>query len=130
MRSSENTVRYRAPVACASAMARAGGLNDRTADPGGVFLFRFEEPGISLDNSRRAHQPASRVSARFPLSTGRTCVIRIALFDIQAFEVRNGDFAVILRTPGDGAASEVHGTGRILASGSCGAARSLSNGFN
>ena len=31
-------------ISLAEALAQSGGLNDNTADPTGVFLFRFEDP--------------------------------------------------------------------------------------
>ena len=36
-------------ISLAQALSRSGGLNDYLADPGGVFVFRFEDPAVVED---------------------------------------------------------------------------------
>ena len=114
-------------LSLAQAVARAGGLNDRTADPGGVFLFRFETPTI-------ADKLSPGASARFPGQRRIPVVYRAnlrdpnTLFNIQAFEVRNGDLLYIANAE----TAQLQKFMDLIGSG-VGIVRSgevLSNGFN
>lgn len=79
-------------ISLAQALGRIGGLQDARADPGGVFIFRFEAPNAILDD-----QPSTLVTP-----DGRVPVIyRVNLkkpetfFTAQSFPIRNGDIIYV-----------------------------------
>ena len=81
----------------AQALGRAGGLKSDRADPGGVFIFRLEDPA--------AMDPAtSAVARRTP--DGRIPVIYVvdlknpaSFFLAQSFPVRDKDVLYVSRAP-------------------------------
>lgn len=50
-------------ISVAQGLARAGGLHDQRADPGAVFLFRFEEPKVFEGGNLTYVKPASTSSS-------------------------------------------------------------------
>jgi polysaccharide export outer membrane protein len=79
------------------ALAKAGGLQDQRADPGGVFLFRFEPPEIvrTLGRPQLATGPdgSSPVVYRLDLSDARTYFLaqRFPVEDKDIIYVANAD---------------------------------------
>lgn len=84
-----------ANVSLAEAMAQAGGLDDRRADPSGVFLFRFEassilqELGVARDPGNTTEPVVYRLDLRDPAS----------LLLAQRFPVRNRDVLYLANSP-------------------------------
>lgn len=81
-------------LSLAQAVGRAGGLDDMRADPAGVYVFRYEEASIAnrLDPAASAKFAGQR---RIPVVYRANLRDPRALFDIQAFEVRNGDLLYV-----------------------------------
>lgn len=52
-------------ISLAQALARTGGLNDNRADPGGVFVFRFED--ANLVNPNLITLPAISANGKVPV---------------------------------------------------------------
>ncbi len=84
-----------ASVSLAEAMAQAGGLDDRRADPSGVFVFRFEatevlqELGVAADPGNRTEPVVYRLDLRDPAS----------LLIAQRFSVRDRDVLYLANSP-------------------------------
>jgi polysaccharide export outer membrane protein len=81
----------------AQALGRAGGLKSDRADPGGVFIFRLEDPA--------AMDPATSAAAR-RTPDGRIPVIYVvdlknpaSFFVAQSFPVRDKDVLYVSRAP-------------------------------
>ena len=80
------------------ALAKAGGLQDQRSDPAGVFLFRFEPPGIVNALGRPQLQTApdgsSPVVYRLDLSDAKSYFLaqRFAMHDKDIIYVANADF--------------------------------------
>ena len=84
-------------IMLAQALGRAGGLKSDRADPGGVFIFRLEEPS--------AVDPATSAAAR-RTPDGRIPVIYVvdlknpaSFFVAQGFPVRDKDVLYVSRAP-------------------------------
>lgn len=84
-------------IVLAQALGRAGGLKSDRADPGGVFVFRLEDPA-ALDSATAAN------SRRTP--DGRIPVIYVidlkdpaSFFVAQSFPVRDKDVLYVSRAP-------------------------------
>lgn len=82
-------------ISLAQALARAGGLNDSRADPGGVFIFRFENPTL-VDTTEGAT----------PVLNGTVPVIYqvnfndpSAFFAIQNFPMQDKDMLYVANMP-------------------------------
>ena len=79
------------------ALAKAGGLQDLRSDPGGVFLFRFEPPGIvnALGRPQLHTGPdgSSPVVYRLDLSDAKSYFLaqRFAMHDKDIIYVANAD---------------------------------------
>jgi polysaccharide export outer membrane protein len=80
------------------ALAKAGGLQDQRSDPAGVFLFRFEPPGIvnALGRPQLQSGPdgSSPVVYRLDLSDAKSYFLaqRFAMHDKDIIYVANADF--------------------------------------
>ena len=80
------------------ALAKAGGLQDQRSDPAGVFLFRFEPPGIvnALGRPQLQTGPdgSSPVVYRLDLSDAKSYFLaqRFAMHDKDIIYVANADF--------------------------------------
>src|SRR5438309_536401 len=80
------------------ALAKAGGLQDQRSDPAGVFLFRFEPPGIvnALGRPQLQNGPdgSSPVIYRLDLSDAKSYFLaqRFAMHDKDIIYVANADF--------------------------------------
>jgi polysaccharide export outer membrane protein len=84
-------------IVLAQALGRAGGLKSDRADPGGVFIFRLEDPA--------AVDPATAANAR-RTPDGRIPVIYVvdlkdpaSFFVAQSFPMRNKDVLYVSRAP-------------------------------
>lgn len=84
-------------IVLAQALGRAGGLKSDRADPGGVFIFRLEDPA--------AVDPATAANAR-RTPDGRIPVIYVvdlkdpaSFFVAQSFPVRDKDVLYVSRAP-------------------------------
>ena len=80
------------------ALAKAGGLQDQRSDPAGVFLFRFEPPGIvnALGRPQLQNGPdgSSPIVYRLDLSDAKSYFLaqRFAMHDKDIIYVANADF--------------------------------------
>jgi polysaccharide export outer membrane protein len=80
------------------ALAKAGGLQDQRSDPAGVFLFRFEPPGIvnALGRPQLQSGPdgSSPIVYRLDLSDAKSYFLaqRFAMHDKDIIYVANADF--------------------------------------
>jgi polysaccharide export outer membrane protein len=72
------------------AVARAGGLNDLIADPGGVYLFRFEDPSV-VERIKPQELARFNGARKIPVIYKSDFRDPRSLFNIQAFEVLHGD---------------------------------------
>lgn len=82
-------------ISLAQALARAGGLNDNRADPGGVFIFRFENPAL-----------VDTTEGTTPVLNGTVPVIYqvnfndpSAFFAIQNFPMQDKDMLYVANMP-------------------------------
>ena len=86
-----------ADITLAQALARAKGLDNMVADPGGIFLFRMEDPG----RMRRAGRSPKGAVFR----EGTPVVYRLdmsspqAFFNAQSFRVADGDILYVANAP-------------------------------
>src|SRR5260370_33278367 len=80
------------------ALAKAGGLQDQSCDPGGVLLFRFEQQGIvnALGRPQLHSGPdgSSPVVYRLDLGDAKSYFLaqRFAMHDKDIIYVANADF--------------------------------------
>ncbi len=80
------------------ALAKAGGLQDLRSDPAGVFLFRFEPPGIvnalGRPQLRTGPEGSSPVVYRLDLSDAKSYFLaqRFGMHDKDIIYVANADF--------------------------------------
>lgn len=80
----------------AQAMGRVGGLQDGRADPKGVFLFRWEEPGLLGDKAKGApHGPDGRVPVIYRVNMKDPATY----FAMQNFDIRNRDVIYVTNSP-------------------------------
>lgn len=83
-------------ISLAQAMGRMGGLQDNRADPQGVFIFRFEEPG-ALDWPR---QPVlSNAAGKVPVIYTVDMKDPNSFFVMQTFAIRNADLIYVSNAP-------------------------------
>jgi polysaccharide biosynthesis/export protein len=84
-------------ISVADALAKAGGLQDQRADPGGVFLFRFEPPRVvnALDATPLPIGPqgSSPIVFRFNLADANT------YFLAEQFPIENKDVIYVANAP-------------------------------
>jgi polysaccharide biosynthesis/export protein len=84
-------------ITVADALAKAGGLQDERADPGGVFLFRFEPPKVvnALDARPLPIGPggSSPIVYRFDLADANT------YFLAERFPIEDKDLIYIANAP-------------------------------
>lgn len=95
---SQNLLRFETEtVSLAEALAQSGGLNDRLADAGGVFLFRFEN-----------HRRLQRAKAEIPdqrYAKGIPTIYRLdftepqAFFLASSFMMRDNDIIYVANAP-------------------------------
>lgn len=83
-----------AGITLAQALSRSGGLNDNRADPGGVFLFRFED-------AKLVKQPTARqaLDGKLPVIYQINFNDPGAFFAIQNFPVQDKDVIYIANMP-------------------------------
>ena len=80
-------------ISLAQALARSGGLNDNRADPGGVFVFRFEDA------------PLVETPAQLPVNGKMPVVYQVnfndpgAFFVTQNFPVQDKDVIYVANMP-------------------------------
>ena len=72
----------------ARALGRSGGLQDNRADPGGVFIFRFESPKAL---ERLSSDAATTADGRVPVIYRVNLKKPETLFVAQSFQIRDGD---------------------------------------
>ncbi len=84
-------------VTLAEALARAGGLDDNTADPGGVFLFRYEtsEVAARLRPDSKLIRPGFRVPVVYRLDLNNPSSFFLARF----IEIQDKDLVYIANSP-------------------------------
>lgn len=84
-------------VTLAEALARAGGLDDNTADPGGVFLFRYEtsETAAKLQPHSKLIRPGYRVPVVYRLDLTNPSSFFLARF----IEIQDKDLVYIANSP-------------------------------
>lgn len=79
-------------ITLAQALGRIGGLQDTRADPGGVFIFRFETPSaLSPDKPSEPVAADGRIPVIYRVNLKKPDTFFIA----QSFPVRNGDIIYI-----------------------------------
>lgn len=81
-------------ISLAQALARAGGLNDNRADPGGVFIFRFENPAL-LDKENLVALADGTVPVVYQVNFNDPT----AFFAIQNFPIQNNDVLYVANMP-------------------------------
>lgn len=81
-------------ISLAQALARSGGLNDNRADPGGVFVFRFEDAPLVEEPS--AQLP---VNGKVPVVYQVNFNDPAAFFVIQNFPVQDKDVIYVANMP-------------------------------
>lgn len=83
-------------ISLAQALARSGGLQDQRADARGVFIFRFEEPGVTqVREEMSALMPDGRVPIVYRLDLKDPA----SFFLAQSFPMRNKDVIYISNAP-------------------------------
>lgn len=84
-------------VTLAEALARAGGLDDNTADPGGVFLFRYETSATAekLRPDSKLIRPGFRVPVVYRLDLNNPSSFFLARF----IEIQDKDLIYIANSP-------------------------------
>lgn len=83
-------------ITLAQALGRIGGLQDARADAQGVFIFRFEEPGVlKVEGQPLPQTPEGKVPVvyRIDLKDPRTFLIA------QNFPIRNKDVLYVANAP-------------------------------
>lgn len=84
-------------ITLAQALARAGGVQDLRGDARGVFIFRFEDPGVlKTDGKSLPQTPEGKVPVvyRVDLKDPRSFLVA------QNFPVRNRDVLYVANAPG------------------------------
>lgn len=84
-------------ISLAQALARSGGLNDNRADPGGVFVFRFEDAGV-VAKARPASAPPA-INGKVPVVYQVDFNDPGAFFVTQNFPVQNKDVLYVANMP-------------------------------
>lgn len=85
-------------ITLAQALGRVGGLQDSRANPKGVFIFRWEDPG-AVQGFVPASAP-SRADGRIPVIYRVNLSDPAAFFVTQNFPVRNQDVLYVSNAPG------------------------------
>jgi polysaccharide export outer membrane protein len=95
-------------ISLEQAIGRAGGLNDQRADPGGVFVIRFEEALCydQLGLARPSTSPASEVPVVYRLDMHDPN----SFFVARRFPIRNKDILFVSNSP----AAEIQKVGTII----------------
>lgn len=91
-------------ISLAQALARAGGLDDRRADARGVFVFRFEDPGLVLDTGTRtlddsAHHIKMDEEGRIPVVYEVDLRDAASLFVARHFPMQDQDLVYVANSP-------------------------------
>jgi polysaccharide export outer membrane protein len=74
-------------ISLAQALGRVGGLQDNRADPKGVFIFRFEEPGVVNASGSTARSADGRVPVIYRINMKDPATFFVA----QSFPIQNKD---------------------------------------
>ncbi|WP_416172133.1 polysaccharide biosynthesis/export family protein [Actimicrobium sp. CCI2.3] len=83
-------------ISLAQALARAGGLQDSRADAQGVFIFRFESPGV-LDLGGKT--PTMTPEGKIPVIYRVNLKDPATFFVAQSFPVQNKDVLYVSNAP-------------------------------
>ncbi len=83
-------------ISLAQALARSGGLNDNRADPGGVFVFRFEDARLVMEE--QTAMPL-RTSGQIPVVYQVNFNDPGAFFVTQNFPVQDKDVIYVANMP-------------------------------
>ncbi len=84
-------------ITLAQALARSGGLSDNTADPGGVFVFRFEEPHVVMPDQKVNKQLSA--GDKIPVVYQVNFNDPAAFFITQKFPVQDKDVIYVANMP-------------------------------
>ncbi|PLX39653.1 MAG: capsule biosynthesis protein [Hyphomicrobiales bacterium] len=85
-------------VTMAEALAKAGGLNDNRADPGGVFLFRFEDLEVARQLNPKVDE-LGQSGYRVPVVYRLNFREPKAFFIARYFELRDKDVLYVANHP-------------------------------
>ena len=81
------------------AIARAGGLTDSRADPGGVFVIRYEHSGDYDQLGLRRPSPTAGLESRVPVIYRVNMREPHGFFTARRFPVRNKDIVFVSNAP-------------------------------
>ncbi len=81
----------------AQALGRVGGLNDNLAHAKGIFVFRWEDPGIlkELKIQYKTIAPNGKVPVVYNIDLSQP----ISFFTLKNFELKNGDIVYVATAP-------------------------------
>lgn len=86
-------------ISLAQALGRIAGLQDNRANPRGVFIFRWEEPG-ALDTSVEPVDTSLLLNGKLPVIYRIDLTDPATFFAAQRFPIRNRDILFVTNAPG------------------------------